>query len=279
MTSPQDPGKSWYRLHLWQIQAVRDLLVIAVLAGVVWLGYVVSIVTVPLLVALALAYIVEPLIVWLTTRVPRLGRKRAVLGLLLGGIVAFAVVLLLAVPVVTREVKGLGANAGRYVERARALAADPDLPEWLRGGVSSMLEWLPDAPKAAPGDEGGGAAPARADETGGKKGADAKADPGYQCTISRLPSNRPPTRSPLRSPRRRSPAPEAPPRRSMRPASASWSARSWDGARWPPRRRPPRERAPSTATCCRASPMAAPASSPSSAGSSQARSAWAWRCS
>ncbi|MBA3937973.1 MAG: AI-2E family transporter [Planctomycetes bacterium] len=119
MTSPQDPEKSWYRLHLWQIQAVRDLLVIAVLVGLVWLGSVVSVVTVPLLVALALAYIVEPLLVWLTTRMPRLGRKRAVLGLLLGGVVAVTLVVLLAVPVITREIRSLGENAGKYAERAR----------------------------------------------------------------------------------------------------------------------------------------------------------------
>ena len=161
MTTPQDPEKSWYRLHLWQIQAVRDLLVIAVLAAVVWLGYVVSIVTVPLLVALALAYIVEPLIVWLTTRMPRLGRKRAVLGLLLGGVLAVAAVVLLVVPVVTREVRGLGANAGKYVERVRTMAADPDLPEWLRGGVALVLEWLPEAPKAAA--EGATASPGTAE--------------------------------------------------------------------------------------------------------------------
>ena len=172
MTSPQDPEKSWYRLHLWQIQAVRDLLVVAALAGLVWLGYVVSIVTVPLLVALALAYIVEPLIVWLTTRVPRLGRKRAVLGLLLGGVLAVTAVVLLVAPVVTRELRGLGANTGHYVERVRAMATDPDLPEWLRGGVASVLEWLPDAPKAPAAAQG-----ATATDGGAGTGA-ASHDPG-----------------------------------------------------------------------------------------------------
>ena len=42
------------QLHLWQFQAVRDLLFVAAVAGIVWLGYALRAVTVPLLVALLL---------------------------------------------------------------------------------------------------------------------------------------------------------------------------------------------------------------------------------
>ncbi len=188
MTSPQDPEKSWYRLHLWQIQAVRDLLVIAVLVGIVWLGSVVSIVTVPLLVALALAYIVEPLIVWLTTRLPRLGRKRAVLGLLLGGVMAVTVVVLLAVPVITREVRALSANAGKYVERVRAMASDPDVPEWLRGGVASVLELLPDAPNPSTAVGGTGAPNGHASGTDANVSGDAVAAAGVPRPDAPIPT-------------------------------------------------------------------------------------------
>jgi len=58
----------WKRLHLWQMQPVRDILVLAAIFGVLWLGYSLSIVTVPMLIALALAYLFEPLVGWATRR-------------------------------------------------------------------------------------------------------------------------------------------------------------------------------------------------------------------
>ena len=55
----------WKSLHLWQIQPVRDVLVFAALFGLLYLGYILRVVTVPILVALMLAYMTEPLIRWL----------------------------------------------------------------------------------------------------------------------------------------------------------------------------------------------------------------------
>ena len=48
--------------HLWQIQPIRDLIWILVLIALMWLGYAMRSVTVPLLVALGLAYLIEPLV-------------------------------------------------------------------------------------------------------------------------------------------------------------------------------------------------------------------------
>ena len=50
------------RIHLWQIQSVRDVLLIGAAYGLLYLGYVLQSITVPMLVALGLAYISEPLI-------------------------------------------------------------------------------------------------------------------------------------------------------------------------------------------------------------------------
>ncbi|HMN41293.1 MAG TPA: AI-2E family transporter [Phycisphaerales bacterium] len=52
-------------LHLWQFQWVRDLVIVASIVGVVYLGYQIRLVTVPMLLALALAYLFEPLVRWL----------------------------------------------------------------------------------------------------------------------------------------------------------------------------------------------------------------------
>lgn len=72
MSSPSPsspPGKpQWQDRHLWEIQPVRDLLLLALLLGLVYLGYVARVVTVPILLAMALAYLFEPLVSWVTRR-------------------------------------------------------------------------------------------------------------------------------------------------------------------------------------------------------------------
>jgi predicted PurR-regulated permease PerM len=60
----------WKRVHLWQIQPVRDGLIIAGVIGLLYLGSQLSIVTVPLLLAMTLAYLFEPLV----NRITRSGR-------------------------------------------------------------------------------------------------------------------------------------------------------------------------------------------------------------
>ena len=57
---PSHPPPTGCALHLWQIQPVRNALVIAVVLAVLWMGYKLSLVTVPLLIAMALAYLLNP---------------------------------------------------------------------------------------------------------------------------------------------------------------------------------------------------------------------------
>src|SRR5262245_55770994 len=70
------------RLHVWQFQAVRDVLVFGTFIGLIWAGYAMRAVTVPLLVALGLAYLFEPLVARLT-RNPKTSRPLVVGGLLI----------------------------------------------------------------------------------------------------------------------------------------------------------------------------------------------------
>lgn len=67
------PGE-WRRIHLWHIQAVRDLLVLGALVGLIYLGYVLRVVTVPIMLAIALAYLFEPLVARATARAGWLSR-------------------------------------------------------------------------------------------------------------------------------------------------------------------------------------------------------------
>lgn len=139
-----DPKASdWQRVHLWQIQSVRDVLLLAAVLGMVYLGYVLSVVTVPLLVALGLAYLVEPLVAWLTTRAPWLGRKGAVLSImgLLG--CTLAIVLILTVPMVVRQATQLMKNSDSYIERARAFVVAKHWPEWMQEGLGTLVDLVP----------------------------------------------------------------------------------------------------------------------------------------
>ncbi|MBL0922307.1 MAG: AI-2E family transporter [Phycisphaerales bacterium] len=69
VTNRSEP--QWFRLHLWQLQPVRDVALVAALLGIVYLGSLMSVVTVPLLLGLTLAYLFEPIIAWLSKRMSR----------------------------------------------------------------------------------------------------------------------------------------------------------------------------------------------------------------
>lgn len=88
---PSTQPLDWRRVHLWQVQPVRDLLFLAAILGLIYLGYKISIVTVPLLLALFLAYLFEPLIQALTAR-GWFSRRGVVIGIIA------AIVLVVAVP-------------------------------------------------------------------------------------------------------------------------------------------------------------------------------------
>jgi len=139
-----DPkAQPWQRVHLWQIQSVRDLMMIGTFVGLIYLGYILSVITVPLLVALGLAYIVDPLVGWLTQRLPWLGRRGAVLSIMgiLGLVVALA--LIITVPMVVKQTNQLMKNSDKYVEQARHFVADKNLPPWVQEGLGTLADFLP----------------------------------------------------------------------------------------------------------------------------------------
>lgn len=129
------------RLHLWQIQWVRDVLVVASVVGVLWLGYALRFVTVPLLVALGLAYLVEPLVQWLCRRMG-MARPAAVGGILATFGVGLVVLLLVTVPVLVSQTTSLVQNvrAGKFDGMLEKV--ESALPESYQGEVSRIRETL-----------------------------------------------------------------------------------------------------------------------------------------
>ncbi|MEM7754894.1 MAG: AI-2E family transporter [Planctomycetota bacterium] len=165
-----DPS-SWSSLHLWQIQPLRDVAVVLGLLGLIYLGSVISVVTVPLLLALLLAYLVEPL-VGLIERKTFLKRRGAVV------IMLFTVAGIVIVPVGggltygVAEAIEFSKDLREDVSALRQSLADPEnerlerrVPEGVWTGVRDAVLWARE--RAAESDADAGAA---------AEGADGQAD-------------------------------------------------------------------------------------------------------
>ncbi len=83
MAEGQVPTKpaDWRTLHLWQVQPVRDGLILLAGFGLLYVGKTLSMVTVPMLLALLLAYLFEPL-VKRATRSGFISRPGAAIGII-----------------------------------------------------------------------------------------------------------------------------------------------------------------------------------------------------
>ena len=110
--NPLLPPPPLARLHVWQIQAVRDVLLILSIIGLVWLGYAIRTVTVPLLVALLLAYLFEPLVSFLTAKL-KTSRPVVVGGLLVTIVLTVLILLAIIVPLIIGQTV-------RFVQDVRA---------------------------------------------------------------------------------------------------------------------------------------------------------------
>ncbi|MFU8830469.1 MAG: AI-2E family transporter, partial [Phycisphaerales bacterium] len=120
--------------HLWHIQPVRDLLVIAAIVLVLWLGAKLSLVTVPLLLAMLIAYLVEP-IVQRVTRVSWISRQGAAVGIII------CAVLLVFVPLTFGAIFAIGQGVSAVSQLSQNVLTLDDV---LKGGLEEEeLDRLP----------------------------------------------------------------------------------------------------------------------------------------
>jgi len=131
-------GRPLHRLRLWDFQAVRDVLMILTLLGVIWLGKALSLVTVPLLMGLGLAYLIEPLVCWMTAHVRWMTRRRAVLAIIGSAALTFVAVLAFTLPPIIAQGAELAGNADRYAMRAHDWINHQDRPAWLRERATTL---------------------------------------------------------------------------------------------------------------------------------------------
>jgi predicted PurR-regulated permease PerM len=133
------------KLHLWQIQWVRDVLLLLIGVFTVWLGYAMRDITVPLLVALLLAYLFEPLISFLADN-PKfpLGRIPVISGILLLLTAGLLLILALTVPMVISQTSSLVHEVQDGHLRTKLEQLNTSIvPTDIQEEVSQSLSFLP----------------------------------------------------------------------------------------------------------------------------------------
>ncbi len=143
-TRGKEGSADWRTLHVWQIQPVRDLLALAAVFGLLYLGYRLSVVTVPILLAMLLAYLFEPL-VRRVTRQGRVSRSAAAAGIIV--LCGALVVVPAAVGLGFGLVQGAGylqtqAGHAQTLIRSVERPEDEELRGALPGGWQPARDWL-----------------------------------------------------------------------------------------------------------------------------------------
>ena len=132
---------SFDRKHLWEIQAIRDVLLIAGGLSVLWLGHALSSITIPLLVALLLAYLVEPLVEGLGRRGVSRSRAAAWFVALFGVLVVGLLALVL--PLIVGQTLRLVDDVESGDMQRRVLRVESILPEKAAPPLQRLAMLLP----------------------------------------------------------------------------------------------------------------------------------------
>jgi predicted PurR-regulated permease PerM len=109
-------ARDWTALHLWQIQPVRDCLWIVVVAFLVWAGYQLRSIFMPVLIALGLAYLASPL-VDLAQRRWRIPRPAAISLILIVAILTLAALAAWLGPLLVDQLTKFAESAPGYLKR------------------------------------------------------------------------------------------------------------------------------------------------------------------
>lgn len=133
-------------MHLWQIQGVRDVLIVLVVLCVLWVGQKTSVVTVPLLLAVLFAYLFEPVIVWIMQRF-KFQRRSAVVSVMA---MVVAVVLVPAVVGISYGVVQLASFANTSLNSAAAVREALAVPIAADASAESATSDTADADSTPP---------------------------------------------------------------------------------------------------------------------------------
>ena len=162
------------RLHVWQIQAVRDAFVFLAAFGLVYAGYAMRSITVPLLVALMLAYLFEP-VVSRMSRGKWFSREGAVVTILCSAILAIVVVGAIILPLLVTQTLDLMDNFSSGKMKQQMVQLDSYIPDRYTKPYRELVDQLPGPDAVFDSADGEGAA-ADSDAAAGAVGEDGEVD-------------------------------------------------------------------------------------------------------
>lgn len=114
-----DSNQSWANRHIWELRPVRDLFWIAAVAALFWFGYYLQSVFLPVLIALGLAYIFNPIIDFAEFRF-RMSRPLTISLLFVVLLIVITIALVILVPILIDQVANLVSSIRGYVEALRS---------------------------------------------------------------------------------------------------------------------------------------------------------------
>ncbi len=121
------PKKSdWAKLHLWEMQPVRDVLVGFGILALIILGQKLSVVTVPLILAILLAYLFEPVIVWSMKKFS-ISRRTSVVGIIAGVVLLVVIPAFVGSTYATAQLVSFSTNTATNIGHVNTALAQPDL--------------------------------------------------------------------------------------------------------------------------------------------------------
>ena len=150
-TSQPERSTEWQRMRLWQIQPVRDVAFIAALVGLISLGSQLAVVTIPLLLGLGLAYLIEPLLNWLNKRWSWATRPRVLTAMVAVFLLSGALILLMTVPRLISQGNDLIKNRSVYADRIGTILERDWIPDGIRETLQPGLHWLSNSSDSDPG--------------------------------------------------------------------------------------------------------------------------------
>jgi len=134
-------------MHIWHVQAVRDVLAVLAVIAIVWVGYAMRAVTVPLLIAMLLAYLFEPVVQRVSSH-PKIRRPFAVGLIIAVGVVAIVAIGSLAIPLAVGQTARFAddVRTGRIVARIARL--ESAVPEPWRDDYRQFINVIPGGGRA-----------------------------------------------------------------------------------------------------------------------------------
>jgi len=131
------PTPAWATLHLWHMQPVRDVLLGLGIFALILLAQKASVVTVPLLLAILLAYLFEPVIVWLMKRL-NISRRSSVISIIAGLILFVAIPAMLGTTYAVGQLIAFSTNTATnidHVNQALGMQNPEQAAEYLRYSI------------------------------------------------------------------------------------------------------------------------------------------------